>query len=358
MEARLLLLLKRKLEITGINEIKRGGKTDMMTLEEALAAAPAETVTANDYLVIDPETRKINVPDTEKLFGVRKELNVERKWFKCPKIVGDNIDLSKCSIFVNYIPAKMDGRYEEHEIPGSYLCEDVVEDGENIRFSWLISSNVTRKSGIIAFSVCAKAADDAGRLVTRWHTTAALGEIFDTIQTGEIEEIKDYDLIIQLLNKVEQLNETVEDYKNEIGNIKPAKASKVLWEGKLSSGSSIEFYIPKECFYANPREDALGMGITLVLVFEEHLFDTFSDNTAVVSMYRDWKNYQSAAYEAYFYDGVEDYNTDKGYTKMRISRLNTVEFAKCKIDLSYKHYKFLRCVYAITPEFLEVKNNV
>lgn len=332
----------------------------MMTLEEALAAAPAETVTANDYLVIDPETRKINVPDTEKLFGVRKELNVERKWFKCPKIVGDNIDLSKCSIFVNYVPAKMDGKYEEHEIPGSYLCEDVVEDGENIRFSWLISSNVTRKSGIIAFSVCAKAADDAGRLVTRWHTTAALGEIFDTIQTGEIEEIKDYDLIIQLLNKVDQLNKTVEDYKNEISNIKPAKASRVLWSGYFNGDGYIEFFIPESCFHDKSKQITL-----LIEACDEYLdidgtgsiHNKKGDYTVLFSLY--FSANENNLGQTYAYaETREAKNSMDGTISMMIKKINTTDYASCRIwflrGYTSDHQMSIRCISAIVPEDLEV----
>lgn len=46
-----------------------------------------------EYLIIDPSTRKITIPKSEQLFGVYGEGNIERKYFKCPKIVGDNVDL-------------------------------------------------------------------------------------------------------------------------------------------------------------------------------------------------------------------------------------------------------------------------
>lgn len=44
-----------------------------------------------EYLIIDPSTRKITIPKSEQLFGVYGEGNIERKYFKCPKIVGDVI---------------------------------------------------------------------------------------------------------------------------------------------------------------------------------------------------------------------------------------------------------------------------
>lgn len=47
------------------------------------------------YCEIDAENRVIIVPQSEKLLGVESDEKGQRKYFKCPKIVGDNIDLSK-----------------------------------------------------------------------------------------------------------------------------------------------------------------------------------------------------------------------------------------------------------------------
>lgn len=56
----------------------------------------------NDVFMINPETRIIEVPESERLFGVNFDKDVEKKYFKCPKIVGNNIDLSKHKIYVVY----------------------------------------------------------------------------------------------------------------------------------------------------------------------------------------------------------------------------------------------------------------
>ena len=91
-----------------------------MTLEEALEASGAEPV--NDIFLINPETRTITVPETEKIFGVSHDGNTERKHFRCPKVVGDNIDLSTMHLYVNYQNANGD-KYP-------YLVEDVQTDGD------------------------------------------------------------------------------------------------------------------------------------------------------------------------------------------------------------------------------------
>ena len=58
-------------------------------------------MTEIEYIEIDPVTRKILSP-AGMLLGVMEDANVERKYFKCPKIVGDNVDLSAHQIYIKY----------------------------------------------------------------------------------------------------------------------------------------------------------------------------------------------------------------------------------------------------------------
>ena len=117
-----------------------------MTVEEALAASVVEPV--NDIFEINPETRVITVPASEKLFGVANDGNSERKHFRCSKIVGDNIDLSTMHLYINYQNAN------GQKYP--YLVEDIRTDGDYITFSWLIGPDVVAYKGQIKFIVCAK----------------------------------------------------------------------------------------------------------------------------------------------------------------------------------------------------------
>ena len=106
----------------------------MGTLEQAMAEAVAlsddELITPmNDILMINPETREIVIPETEKLFGVKFDVDVERKHFKCPKIVGDNIDLSQHKIYVVYqIVDEKENVLSETPNPKMYWCEDMQTD--------------------------------------------------------------------------------------------------------------------------------------------------------------------------------------------------------------------------------------
>lgn len=162
-----------------------------MTIEEALAASVVEPV--NDIFEIDPETRVITVPASEKLFGVANDGNTERKHFRCPKVVGNNIDLSTMHLYINYQNANGD-KYP-------YLVEDVQTDGDYITFSWLIGPDVVAYKGQVKFIMCAKKGDEKN---SEWNTTIAEGTVLEGLEaTDEVVE-RNPDIITQLLNRMRE----------------------------------------------------------------------------------------------------------------------------------------------------------
>lgn len=176
-----------------------------------------------EYLIIDPSTRKITIPKSEQLFGVYGEGNIERKHFKCPKIVGDNVDLSDCYIFVNYYTAK--------GLPGKYTVKDVKVDGENITFSWELKQHIfdANEDTSIYFAVEAKNKDK----VEVFRTSPATGKAKETIDTDTEIEDTYADVILDLISRVdtlekepiseEQIEKSVKSYleKNPIEETDP-----------------------------------------------------------------------------------------------------------------------------------------
>ena len=176
-----------------------------------------------EYLIIDPSTRKITIPKSEQLFGVYGEGNIERKYFKCPKIVGDNVDLSDCYIFVNYYTAK--------GLPGKYTVKDVKVDGENITFSWELKQHIfdANEDTSIYFAVEAKNKDK----VEVFRTSPATGKTKETIDTDKEIEETHADVILDLISRVdtlekkpiseEQIEKSVKSYleKNPIEETDP-----------------------------------------------------------------------------------------------------------------------------------------
>ena len=167
-----------------------------MTIEEALAASEAEPV--NDIFAVNPESRTITVPDTEKIFGVYNDGNTERKHFRCPKVVGDSIDLTTLHLYINYQNAN--GK----KYP--YLVEDVQPDGDYITFSWLISPDVVAYKGTVKFVLCAKKGAEL-----EWNTTLAEGTVLEGLEaTDEIVE-RHPDIIEQILTRLDNVTEIPQD---------------------------------------------------------------------------------------------------------------------------------------------------
>lgn len=170
-----------------------------MTLEEALEASGAEPV--NDIFQINPENRTITVPESEKIFGVANDGNTERKHFRCPKVVGDNIDLSTMHLYINYQNAN------GQKYP--YLVEDVQTDGDYITFTWLIGPDVVAYKGQIKFIVCAKKADSSGNLVNEWNTTLAEGTVLEGLEATDEVVAGNPDIIEQILTRLNSITEPV-----------------------------------------------------------------------------------------------------------------------------------------------------
>ncbi len=138
----------------------------MQTTEELLAQLEVEAQSETPVCVIDPETRTITVPPKYQILGVEGDKLVERIPFRCPKIVGDNKDLSKDFVlFINYQNAKGD--------PDAYRIKDMQVEGDDITFTWPLEENVTKYRGNIQFAFGAiipgDEAEDPDK--NRWNTT-------------------------------------------------------------------------------------------------------------------------------------------------------------------------------------------
>ena len=187
------------------------------TLEEALQEYNNITLYSEDetidYLIVDEKERKIIIPDSEIIFGVESDEKAERKYFKCPKFVGDDIDLTKLNLRIVYQNAANQKDY--------YLITDVKDNGDgSITFSWLLSRKVTMYKGNVAFILCAVKISSDGTIKNEWNTEY-LAEA--TVLRGlEVEDITDSeetyvrDVISQLIEIVtSQEQEAIENIQNE-----------------------------------------------------------------------------------------------------------------------------------------------
>lgn len=156
------------------------------------------------YLIVDPDSRNIAIPEIESAFGVYGDNNAERKYFKSPRIVGNGIDLTECYLYVNYISASTK--------IGQILCD--VGDAPNgtatedeIVFSWPITRNVLDKniSGEIFFAVQAKTKTGDTVFTTR----KAKGNCYESIEGTETVAEEYADIVLQLLSRMDKVEENI-----------------------------------------------------------------------------------------------------------------------------------------------------
>ena len=183
----------------------------MATIDEIFDTMSAATTF--EYLVIDPGTRQINIPDSEKLFGVTQDRKSERKYFMCPRYVGDNLDLSKCYIQINFDNG--------HDEPDAYLVEDLAYTDDIVTFSWLLTEKVVAYKGDIQFSIYAS---DGER---KWNTAPAIGTSLEGL-SADISGVEDQtaDAIVQLRQMVSKQTAAVEaEGTKQIQNVQNAAST-------------------------------------------------------------------------------------------------------------------------------------
>ena len=176
-----------------------------MTTEELLNEMEREAEFHSEetpVCIIDPETRTITVPPEYQLLGVESDENVERLYFQCPKIVGDNVDLSQLILFINYQNAGQ-------EID-AYKITDVETDGDNITFSWLLDRKVTAyrttQQNKLGFSFCAQKADEDGTLTQEWNTTVNTEcSVLEGLEAQEHIEEENSAAIAQVWQAIDEL---------------------------------------------------------------------------------------------------------------------------------------------------------
>ena len=166
---------------------------------------------------IDSNTREIIFLDNSECFGVEFDKNTQRIEFSCPKIVGDNLDLTKCTCRINYMNAK--------GFRDSYLIDDILVDGDNITFTWALKSKVTAGRGICLFIFCARQVNENGVIEKEWNTTVAKASIKRGLETNSHIEEEYSDILESILLKINSVSLTTEvnaESTNE--NVPTAKA--------------------------------------------------------------------------------------------------------------------------------------
>lgn len=159
-------------------------------------AGAAEHVEAG-YVTIGPD-RYMVVPDNLKKLGVSPDHGVNTIHFVGPRYSENGSDLSKMSIWVNFM--------RSDEYPDACRCTNVEVDTDDetlLHYDWEISRNVTEVHGNLTVLVCAKEVDAAGFEKDHWNSE--LNRDFYVSEGLEVQEsvISQYpDLVEYMLLRV------------------------------------------------------------------------------------------------------------------------------------------------------------
>lgn len=224
-----------------------------MTAEELLKNSADGTLEYasfddQDYCIIDPSTRVIDVPERyRKVIGVESDEKAERIRFKCPKIVGDNIDLSQLSIRINFRNANKD-------IDRSN-AQNVVTEEDTITFDWLLSRNVTRYKGEVNFIVCAVKVNDDATITNEWNTAIAKATVLEGLEVDywQQEEDQARDLLTELLDEIEKKGEEVKESIAAPSDEQVNNAVEKYFEENPGSIVAVDETLTKEGFAADAK---------------------------------------------------------------------------------------------------------
>lgn len=133
------------------------------------------------YLEINADDRSIIVPAGENLLGVENDNEGARKYFRCPKIVGDNIDLTKSDVYINVQNASGEKSGKDR-----YPVQNMTDSGDNVTFEWVLERKVTSHKGSVRFAVCVREKGTE----REWHTTFATGNALEGEELFEPAELE------------------------------------------------------------------------------------------------------------------------------------------------------------------------
>lgn len=183
-----------------------------------------------EYCVINPVTRTISIPVSQQVLGVESDDISERRYFRCPKIIGDGIDLTVAKIYVNAQNANgTDAGKDRYEV------EDVQEDGEDITFSWVIPRKIVAYQGKAKFSICVIVGDTE----KEWNTTIAEGTVLQGLELTTPEEQERGQDFLMILTA----DANCDADSMELGKSGYAKGKKII--GTLGSENELVFVIDK-----------------------------------------------------------------------------------------------------------------
>lgn len=147
------------------------------SLDEALGMSLADE--ADESIHVDIDTRQVTIPESQQVFGVESDEDVEVKHIVIDGRYADGTDLSTFTFRVNYQNANGD--------KGTYLATELKVNDDSIEFDWVIGRQVVAYKGTIAFIVCAYTIDSSSVIQNEWNSTLGKGTVLEGLEVSEFD---------------------------------------------------------------------------------------------------------------------------------------------------------------------------
>lgn len=149
-----------------------------LSLDEALGMSLTDEV--DESIHVNVNTRQITIPESQQLFGVESDADVEVKHIIIDgRYANGNRDLSKLAWRVIYRNANKETSY--------YLIPSVVANENSIEMDWLIKRSVVAYKGTVDFILCAFATTSSGEVTPEWNSTLGQGIVLEGLETSAID---------------------------------------------------------------------------------------------------------------------------------------------------------------------------
>ncbi|WP_342999476.1 hypothetical protein [Coprococcus comes] len=226
------------------------------------------------YLEINADDRSIIVPAGENLLGVENDNEGARKYFRCPKIVGDGIDLTKSDVYINVQNASGEKSGKDR-----YTVQNMTDSGDNVTFEWVLERKVTSHKGSVRFAVCVREKGTE----REWHTTFATGNALEGEELFEPAELeaRGQDFIGILTSDANADANSIESGKSAYVNGKKIK-------GTLAGENDIKATTKKTELSSNPITIP-GYGQSMVPVLKHTIEVSLADTNKPVLLKGDAK---------------------------------------------------------------------
>ena len=148
-----------------------------LSLDEALGMSLVDE--ADESIHVDIDTRYVTIPESQQVFGVESDEDVEVKHIVIDGRYNDGTDLSTFTFRVNYQNANGD--------KGTYLATELKVNDDSIEFDWVIGRQVVAYKGTIAFIVCAYTIDSSSVIQNEWNSTLGKGTTLEGLEVSEFD---------------------------------------------------------------------------------------------------------------------------------------------------------------------------